>query len=162
MTERPEAQSPEAQSRGRQLRQGTLISRRDYLRMLVIASGGLLAGTAGLVYGVFRKQGKRGAQAQRIAATVSAGDLVNFSYPGKDDPAIALGLEGGEMVAFSSACTHLSCPVLWRKDEGTLICPCHNGVFDQRTGEVVAGPPPRPLPKILLEERPDGVYAIGT
>jgi len=158
VTEQPSEPKP----RSRQLREGTLMSRRDYLRMLVFASGGLLAGTAALVSGIFRKQSSGGAKTKRIATAVSAGNLVNFSYPGEDDPAIALRLADGEIVAFSSSCTHLSCPVLWHKDEGALICPCHNGVFDERTGRVVSGPPPRPLPKIMLEERADGLYAIGT
>ena len=36
-------------------------------------------------------------------------------------------------------------------------------VFDPRTGEVTAGPPPRPLPKVLLIEEADGsVWAVGT
>jgi menaquinol-cytochrome c reductase iron-sulfur subunit len=51
---------------------------------------------------------------------------------------------GEEATAFSNVCTHLSCRVTWK--EGTLgfVCPCHDGIFDIQ-GEVVAGPPPRPL-----------------
>jgi Rieske Fe-S protein len=45
--------------------------------------------------------------------------------------------------------------------EGKLECPCHHGYFDLRTGQNVAGPPPRPLPKILLEIEGDDVYAVG-
>jgi Rieske Fe-S protein len=152
----------EPNTRERSLTQGTLISRREYLRMLVIVSGGLLAGTGAVASGIFRKHGSGDGPAKRIAATVEAGELVNFSYPGGDDPAIAMRLADGELVAFSSVCTHLSCAVLWRKERNHLECPCHDGVFDQRTGEVLAGPPPRSLPKIKLEERTDGVYATGT
>ncbi|MFC9462796.1 (2Fe-2S)-binding protein, partial [Streptomyces sp. NPDC056983] len=44
-----------------------------------------------------------------------------------------------------------------------LYCPCHEGVFDARTGEVTAGPPPRGLPKVLLVEKADGsVWAVAT
>jgi Rieske Fe-S protein len=52
--------------------------------------------------------------------------------------------------------------VLWRQEDGHLECPCHNGVFDPATGEVVAGPPPRPLPKVLLRQDARGIWAVGT
>jgi Rieske Fe-S protein len=52
--------------------------------------------------------------------------------------------------------------VLWRAEHGQLECPCHDGVFDPATGEVVAGPPPRPLPKVLLREDAGGIWAVGT
>lgn len=149
------------ESREKRLRQGGLMSRRDYLRMLVFASGGLLIGTAGLASGVFRRHGSEGGAPKKVAGSVGEGKMVTFSYPGDDDPVIAMRLTDGELVAFSSVCTHLSCAVLWRREEGVLECPCHKGIFSERTGEVVAGPPPRPLPKIRLEERPDGVYAVG-
>jgi Rieske Fe-S protein len=29
-----------------------------------------------------------------------------------------------------------------------FICPCHGGVYDARTGQVLQGPPPSPLPQI--------------
>lgn len=142
--------------------QSTLVSRRDYLKMLVVVSGGLLFGTAGVASGLFRRHGSGSGPAKRIAASVGTGQLVNFSFPGEDDPAIAMRLDDGNLVAYSSVCTHLSCVVLWRKEEGHLECPCHNGFFDQLTGEVTSGPPPRALPRIILQEREDGVYATGT
>lgn len=56
--------------------------------------------------------------------------------------------------------------MLWREDrgpDGELYCPCHEGVFNVRTGEVAAGPPPRPLPRIFLSELADGsVWATAT
>ena len=138
------------------------MSRRAYLKMLVGASGGLLLATAGLASGIFRRQGVGRTRAKKIAGSVRAGEMATFSYPGENDPAIAMRLKDGRLVAFSSVCTHLSCAVLWKKDEQHLVCPCHNGVFDPRTGAAVAGPPPRPLAKIRLQERHDGVYAVGT
>lgn len=49
-----------------------------------------------------------------------------------------------EVVVFSSRCTHLACRVNWREEKQEYICPCHNGRFG-REGEVLGGPPPRPL-----------------
>jgi Rieske Fe-S protein len=149
------------ESRQKRLTEGGLMSRRDYLRMLVIASGGLLIGTAGLASGIFRRHGAGTGAPKRVAASLAEGKMTIFSYPGDDDPVIAMRLNDGELVAFSSVCTHLSCAVLWRREQGVLECPCHKGIFHERTGAVVAGPPPRPLARVKLEERPDGVYAVG-
>ena len=34
-----------------------------------------------------------------------------------------------------------------------IRCPCHEGYFDLDTGRQIAGPPRRPLPRIMLEVR---------
>jgi nitrite reductase/ring-hydroxylating ferredoxin subunit len=128
-----------------------LITRRDYLRILVTISGGLLAAGVAVAAGVF----------PRRTGTLAPGESIQFSYPGPDDRAIAMRLPNGMLVGYSSVCTHLSCAVLPEPEETALICPCHHGRFDAATGDVVAGPPPRPLPVIELEERPDGIWAVG-
>ena len=65
------------------------------------------------------------------------------------------------LVAYSQSCTHLSCAVVPRVAEGVLHCPCHEGYFDLRTGRNIAGPPPRPLPRIELVVEGQDVYAVG-
>src|SRR4029453_3072939 len=74
----------------------------------------------------------------------------------------AIRLPDGRLVGWSAVCTHLSCAVLWREEDSLLECPCHDGVFDPATGEVVAGPPPRPLPRVELREDNDGIWGVGT
>ena len=54
---------------------------------------------------------------------------------------------GGSFTVFSSACTHLGCPVHWDDNEQAFLCPCHNGAFSA-SGAVTEGPPPRPLDKL--------------
>lgn len=149
------------ESRADRLRSGTLLNRREYLKMLILVSGGLVAGSAGLASGIFRRHGGGAGPAKRVAAGLAAGQMTTFSYPGDDDPAIAMRLEDGTLVGFSSVCTHLSCAVLWRREKKVLECPCHIGIFDERTGEVLAGPPPRALHPVELEQRADGIYATG-
>lgn len=51
---------------------------------------------------------------------------------------------GRDFIALSNVCTHLGCRVRWITDQSEFFCPCHNGVFDNN-GNVVSGPPPRPL-----------------
>lgn len=144
------------------IREDAPITRRDYLRILVTVSGGLLVGTVAVATGVFRRRDVDPGNEVRIAEELSPGRAAGFRYPTEDDPAIAIRLPDGDLVAYSSVCTHLACAVLWRSEHGLLECPCHDGVFDPRDGHVIAGPPPRPLPPIVLEERPDGIYAVGT
>ncbi|MGD1074965.1 MAG: Rieske (2Fe-2S) protein [Thermodesulfovibrionales bacterium] len=66
-----------------------------------------------------------------------------------DMPAIVLNRAGKGLVAFSRVCTHLGCLVEYDKDKNRLLCPCHAGVFDLE-GNVVSGPPPRPLARLPL------------
>lgn len=129
--------------------------------MLVVVSGGLAVSTGAVAAGLFERHVAARRLAVKIAPALGPGESVTFSYPGADNPAIAVGLADGTPVAYSSVCTHLGCAVLWRRQQGRLACPCHEGAFDPRSGAVVAGPPPRPLPRITLEQRADGIYATG-
>jgi len=147
-------------SRPHRLTQDPLLARRDFLRLLAALSGGLALSTGAVAAGVFRR-GSTGHATKRIASSLGPGESVTFSYPGPDNPAIAVGLADGTPVAFSSVCPHLGCAVLWKKESERLECPCHNGAFDARSGRVLAGPPPRPLARIRLEHRDDGIYATG-
>lgn len=137
-----------------------LVARRDYLRILVTISGGLTVGAVAVAIGIFpRRTGRPGPV--RITGEIPEGSWVQFSYPTEHDRAIAMRLADGRLVAYSSICTHLACAVIPRPAEGVLDCPCHEGRFDASDGSVLRGPPPRPLPVIELEERGDGIYAVG-
>jgi menaquinol-cytochrome c reductase iron-sulfur subunit len=49
-----------------------------------------------------------------------------------------------EYIAISTRCAHLGCPVRFVQAAGNFICPCHGGVYGF-SGEVIGGPPVRPL-----------------
>ncbi|MFF3391245.1 ubiquinol-cytochrome c reductase iron-sulfur subunit [Streptomyces sp. NPDC002669] len=149
----------------------SLTTRRDYLRIVATVSGGLAVGGLGVAGGILPRHGDPDDDAKapapkRIAGQLLPGESVSFHYPDEEDRAVAVRLDDGTLVGYSAICTHLACAVLWRKDRGSggeLYCPCHEGVFDARTGEVTAGPPPRGLPKVVLVEQTDGsIWAIGT
>ncbi|MGQ9593474.1 MAG: QcrA and Rieske domain-containing protein [Anaerolineae bacterium] len=53
-------------------------------------------------------------------------------------------------LALYQVCTHLGCAVLWNDQVGRFECPCHGAVFNTK-GEVLAGPPPRPLDYFPVE-----------
>lgn len=64
---------------------------------------------------------------------------------------------GERVTALSSTCTHLGCRVSWDSAAKQLKCPCHGGVYD-RTGAVIAGPPPAPLATITTRVDGDQVF----
>jgi cytochrome b6-f complex iron-sulfur subunit len=71
-------------------------------------------------------------------------------------PAIVINRRGKGLIAFSRICTHLGCLVDFDRTEGRLICPCHGGTFDFE-GNVLSGPPPKPLPELPLRVEGDSI-----
>lgn len=139
-----------------------LVSRRELLQLAVYISGALFASTALLaVLGLVRKQPRHAPQPIVGTAELREGAAHYFHYPGPEDEAVLLHLAGGEYVAYSQTCTHLACSVYYQAEHERLFCPCHDGVFSPETGDPVAGPPVRRLPRILLSERGDIIYAVG-
>jgi len=92
---------------------------------------------------------------------LAVGQSKLFEYPKQGNRCILVRLSDTNFVAYGQKCTHLSCPVLPRPDLGRMHCPCHEGWFDVRSGEPVAGPPRRPLPRVGLEVRGGKVFANG-
>lgn len=138
-----------------------LVSRRRLLQWAVWASGALFAATGAIALLSQVRERRRGDEQEIIQADqLEPGEVHYFDYPGEDDFAILLRLDNGEFVAYSGICTHLACAVYWDPDRGELICPCHEGIFDPHTGDVIAGPPSRPLPRIILREENGTLYAV--
>ena len=65
-------------------------------------------------------------------------------FPFGTRPAILVRTSDGDLKAFSAVCTHLECTVQYKSDVAQIWCACHNGYYDLG-GNVVSGPPPRPL-----------------
>lgn len=63
------------------------------------------------------------------------------------------------VIALSSRCVHVGCPVRWVAASASFICPCHGGVYDFR-GLRIGGPPPRPLDRFYTLVR-NGQVLIG-
>jgi Rieske Fe-S protein len=64
-----------------------------------------------------------------------------------------------EVIAISSRCVHVGCPVRYVDAASSFVCPCHGGVYDFR-GLRVGGPPPRPLDRFYTVIK-DGRVLVG-
>lgn len=82
------------------------------------------------------------------ASAVPVGQAGQFNDPRTGDPAWLVHPSGNTFVAFSAVCTHAGCSVQFDQSNLQFVCPCHGGVYDAKTGQVLGGPPPSPLPSI--------------
>jgi cytochrome b6-f complex iron-sulfur subunit len=132
-------------------------TRRGFLDALL--SVGFIGTLAAVLYPVWRylNPPPRG---EPPTASVVAGPLADLPpNSGKvfrfgAVPALVVRTPDGELRAFNAICTHLDCTVQYRPETAQIWCACHNGMFDLG-GNVVSGPPPRPLEPLTVNVRGD-------
>ncbi|GIZ08855.1 ubiquinol-cytochrome c reductase iron-sulfur subunit [Flavobacterium sp. UMI-01] len=140
--------------------QATNVSRRDFAKFLTLVSGGLMVGS-GLVAAKAHLCPKEEVQGEHFVCKkteVPLGGTRGFVIEGSTIPYILIHLESGEFKAYEQKCTHLSCSVFYKPGTGMIHCPCHEGLFDASSGEVIAGPPPRALPQLEVFFKGDAVF----
>ncbi len=64
-----------------------------------------------------------------------------------------------QIIAISTRCMHLGCPVRYIEASQRFVCPCHGGVYDF-TGQRSGGPPVRPLDRFYTRIR-NGRVQLG-
>ena len=141
------------------------VTRREFCNFLGVTSAALFVGASGFA----AKSVLESNQAEAFvpakidgAELLSPGSALNFRYPTSKDTAILVRLLDGSYRAFGQKCTHLSCPVYFDADHQRLECPCHEGAFEVQTGNVLHGPPPRPLDAVRLDIKSNReVWAVG-
>jgi Rieske Fe-S protein len=139
------------------------VTRRQFSRFLVLTSLGMFVGNLWILG---RAWWRRAPAAPPRAVVARAGELAVggtrvFRYPGPGDPCLLVRTGEDTYVAYSQKCTHLSCAVFYAPEANRLECPCHEGVFALEDGRVIQGPPPRPLPRVLLERQGSDLVAVG-
>ena len=117
--------------------------------------GSLLATIAAFLYPVVRYvlPSKSAGVIQNNVTAAKVGELPPNAakvFKFGSAPAVLVNTAEGTLVALSAVCTHLTCTVRYDGETGTLFCPCHNGRFDL-SGNVLSGPPPRPLETYAVE-----------
>lgn len=107
------------------------------------------------------------------AGTMPINQAVSFSYPDTSSPCYAIRMgaavpggvgPNGDIVAYSSLCTHMGCPVAYDGGSRTFKCSCHFSMFDpENNGQMVCGQATENLPRIKLEydAKTDSVHASG-
>lgn len=166
------------------------LSRRAFLTTGGAALGGLLVG-GGLVDLLVKqvpvaKVIRHGVPATKVLyvfprqpvahlSAVTEGKAITFDYPLKGQTNMLLKLgqkaEGGvgpgsDVVAFSSFCTHMGCPLDGSYDAKLGVigpCPCHMSSFDpSRAGMMIIGKADEDLPQVALEvDKAGQIYATG-
>jgi Rieske Fe-S protein len=143
--------------------QDLYVERRDFLKFMVLTSAAFTVGQAWIAAQNWYRRHASRPPILRVAAIdeVPVSGSLAFTYPNEHEPCLLVRVTVNEFVAFSQKCTHLSCAVIPRPHENSFFCPCHDGRFDLRTGVPVAGPPRRPLTRVVLERRGADIYAVG-
>jgi len=89
---------------------------------------------------------KRGGAMDRVSAGKENGwaEWEGRKVAVTDKPVLVVRTDKG-FSAYSAVCTHLGCIVHWNQGKREFECPCHAARFNA-LGQVIAGPPPTPLP----------------
>jgi Rieske Fe-S protein len=137
------------------------VNRRQFTKFLTLTSFAMLAGNLWiLARSFFHRAPSYPSKPVAAMDEIPVGGVKLFAYPTAEDPCILVRTGTGALAAFSQKCTHLSCAVYYEKEQNRLECPCHQGYFSIVDGAVLQGPPQRPLPRVVLEERDGRLYAI--
>lgn len=143
--------------------QDQYVARRDFAKFMVLTSFAFVVGQVWIGVQNMIRRGRGKPPVRRIAAVgdVAVGSAVVFNYPQEHDRCLLVRTAQDAFVAYNQSCTHLSCAVVPRVQEQCIACPCHEGLFDLASGRPIAGPPRRPLARVLLDVRQGAVYATG-
>jgi nitrite reductase/ring-hydroxylating ferredoxin subunit len=138
------------------------VARRQFAKFLVLTSLGMFVGNVWIVLrSWFASKPSFRPQFLGSLEDIGVGEVKLFSYPTPEDPCILIRIDSDQFAAYSQKCTHLSCAVYFAKQEKRIECPCHEGYFSVRDGSVIQGPPPRPLPRIILRREGNNLIATG-
>ena len=126
------------------------ISRRRLIAYAWIGAAAIVIGE--LIFGTFAFLWPR-RKGTKVETVFIVGKVTDFKVgeviPFRKERTFILRTEGG-FLAMSAICPHLRCIVNWNEVLKKFECPCHCVKFN-RNGEVLEGPPPRPLDLYKLQ-----------
>ncbi|HEY6073028.1 MAG TPA: ubiquinol-cytochrome c reductase iron-sulfur subunit [Anaerolineales bacterium] len=149
------------------------MSRRDFIKTIFMGVGGMIGAALGIPS--FAYLLSPGAQSTEDEGQIDLGPLENYpiGLPTRFD-FTRTRVNGWERTAtnygmyvvrtgdqdvrvFSDICTHLGCRITWHPNIENYVSPCHDGHFDM-LGNVVSGPPPRPLDEYVTKIEAGSLY----
>lgn len=120
-----------------------VVSRRDFCVATGLVACAIAAAGAGAVFVEFLKPRALFEPPTSFSAgppeTIAIGSVVT----NVEHRAYVMRLADG-FRALSAVCTHLGCITRYQPDRNIIACPCHGSKFTI-SGDVIAGPAPRPL-----------------
>jgi menaquinol-cytochrome c reductase iron-sulfur subunit len=146
--------------------------RRDFLKVVIVAIGGVITAGFGVpaiayVLGPALQQGTSEWLQLGSVNKVEVGVPTLFKTTiqtqtgwikaEEEFSAYVLTEDGQNFVVLSNVCTHLGCRVRWIADKNGFYCPCHNGAFS-KDGKVIGGPPPKPLDRFESKVEKDVLF----
>ena len=155
------------------------ISRRGFLKAsgAAVAGGGAVVAQARAAEAAMAEAGMATLtyphKALGLASKMQANEPVTFTFPDASSPCIAVKLgaavPGGvgpdkDIVAYSTMCTHMGCPVAYDPAQKIFRCPCHYSMFDaEKGGQMICGQATENLPRIVLKynAKDDAVTAVA-
>jgi cytochrome b6-f complex iron-sulfur subunit len=126
-----------------------------------ILGGGVVSSLASFLYPVFRFLNPPAVSEASVNEVVdgktdslapNSGKIVRFGA----QPVLLVRLTDTDWRAFSAVCTHLGCIVQYDPARHLIWCACHNGMYNLN-GQVISGPPPKPLQEYVVHLRDDEV-----
>jgi len=154
------------------------LSRRGFLKTsgTTVAAGA--TATIGGIAAAPEARAAAGAGAYERKSVAKARSLetnvpLTFTYPDASSPCmlVKLGREApggvgpdGDIVAYSSLCTHMGCPVAYDPERRVFKCACHYSIFDaEMAGQMVCGQATENLPRVVLryDQEGDDVQAVA-
>jgi Rieske Fe-S protein len=152
------------------------VNRREFLGITTLSIGGLISAMLGIPAVAYILGPALQRQAAQNWISLGSVNKVEIDTPSlfkakverkagwivseEELAAFVLTENGRDFIAMSNICTHLGCRVRWIAERQQFLSPCHNGVFDKH-GNVVSGPPPRPLDRYQVKIENDQIYILG-
>src|SRR5688572_19395901 len=101
--------------------QDLYVERRDFLRFMVLTSAAFTMGQVWIAAQNWyrRRSGQPGILRVAAIDDLAVGQSLDFTYPDEHERCLLVRLTINDFVAFNQKCTHLSCAVIPRPDEGS-------------------------------------------
>jgi cytochrome b6-f complex iron-sulfur subunit len=142
------------------------MSRRGFIRLA--AYGVSLAYVGAIGYPVYRYLNSPVERASALAAVnevtldkaneLVKGSALMFKFGVR--PTLLIHHSDDTWTAMDAVCTHMGCTVKFDAQTNQILCACHGGVYNAKTGETVSGPPPRPLATYKVEVNATSVHVM--
>jgi Rieske Fe-S protein len=144
--------------------QDQYVERREFMKFMVLTSLAFTVGQFWIAAKSWWQSAPDNTSSRTRLASIDdipIGAAQTVAYPTEQDPCILIRTSERALVAYSQKCTHLSCAVIPQVADDVIRCPCHEGLFDLATGRPLAGPPRRPLARVIIELRGNEIFASG-